>query len=93
MFTTTKNLSPFLVVGIMLFQIWQLNIEKEVFMICADLEKQPLYESGLIANSAKLDNTNCLKNLMCKSLLTNVLCGKDENKKTSILKLLQSFLP
>lgn len=30
-------------------------------MICADLEKQPLYESGLIANSAKLDNTNCLK--------------------------------
>ena len=44
-------------------------------MICADLEKQPLYESGLIANSAKLDNTNCLKNLMCKSLLTNVLCG------------------
>ena len=62
-------------------------------MICADLEKQPLYESGLSANSAKLDNTNCLKNLMCKSLLTNVLCGKDENKKTSILKLLQSFLP
>ena len=62
-------------------------------MICADLEKQPLYVCGLIANSAKLDNTNCLKNLMCKSLLTNVLCGKDENKKTSILKLLQSFLP